>query len=802
MGNVRGALPGPRAKTLAKALPCAVWLVEATTDWELVMRASKNTLAGALLLCAALTAQADLARVGPTNTPSPPGHGFPLWYQDLNGLVLDFCLPNASDPGALQQTACLLGPPNPPYVFPTNWPDEAFYYRAVSQPLSMANPTVAASATKRATLVLALEGAFGSGTPVAGQQMVFTRIRVTAGVPVDGTYTVTHPFGVEVFDNVVAGVGNRDIVFTEDVGVIPGVFSEALSSRFGPFLQAVDASGNPKRVTLNGATFLSDGVAPETLTGSPFGTNFFQICGPADAFGPGVSCVTQPLFSLTGRLRDLVANPVASPLAINRATYSRDAVNGVRVDVVANASAGIGAAAPKLTAAAGPMAPVLMSGPTITGDYYAQGLTLPKGAHPGMITVINSGDVPPSTAARNAADEVVIAAASYDQDTDTLTVVATTSDKGDLLTVFPPPLSLGGHPNCPAAPTPPTPGCATVTVPAIVDDPASARFVVTGLTVPPRAVVVTSSAGGQGRLDVAMGSSVSVFPPGVPLALDDSASTKADSGPIVIPVLDNDHSNPAAPANPATLTLLAPGLTPNLGALTVDPLLGKLSFTPNGATGEATVRYTVANAVGTSNPGTLTISVSPPVGGPIPVANADTATVTTNGSVIINVLANDSGNGGTLDPSTVTITTAPAVGTATVNTTNGAITYTASASTGTVNFAYKVKDVGGSSFSAPANVAVSVVSPEAISVTTNRCQRASASWDLRGTSTIANGNTITFYTTALVPASPTPAQILGSATVTAGAWTFKLKGSTACTTPISLKSSFGTKLENVGINIQ
>jgi len=47
-----------------------------------------------------------------------------------------------------------------------------------------------------------------------------------------------------------------------------------------------------------------------------------------------------------------------------------------------------------------------------------------------------------------------------------------------------------------------------------------------------------------------------------------------------------------------------------------------------------------------------------------------------------------------------------------------------------------------------------------------------------------------------------PAQILGSATVTAGAWTFKLKGSTACTTPISLKSSFGTKLENVGISIQ
>jgi hypothetical protein len=56
---------------------------------------------------------------------------------------------------------------------------------------------------------------------------------------------------------------------------------------------------------------------------------------------------------------------------------------------------------------------------------------------------------------------------------------------------------------------------------------------------------------------------------------------------------------------------------------------------------------------------------------------------------------------------------------------------------------------------------------------TNRCQRSSSSWDLRGTSRIANGNTITFYG-ALVPAARRH-QILGSATVTAGAWTFKLR---------------------------
>ncbi len=42
-------------------------------------------------------AQADLARLGPTNTPSPPGHGFPLWYQDLGGTVLELVLRSRRD---------------------------------------------------------------------------------------------------------------------------------------------------------------------------------------------------------------------------------------------------------------------------------------------------------------------------------------------------------------------------------------------------------------------------------------------------------------------------------------------------------------------------------------------------------------------------------------------------------------------------------------------------------------------------------------------------------------------------------
>ena len=104
---------------------------------------TKHILLAVALAAASLSAQANLNAVGPANVPSPPGHGFPLWYQDESGTVLDLCLPNASDTGA-QQDACLLAGIgiNPPYVFPTNFPDESFYLRAVANPLDTAVQTI------------------------------------------------------------------------------------------------------------------------------------------------------------------------------------------------------------------------------------------------------------------------------------------------------------------------------------------------------------------------------------------------------------------------------------------------------------------------------------------------------------------------------------------------------------------------------------------------------------------------------------------------------------------------------------
>ena len=65
------------------------------------MKQLMRVTAALSMLALASAAQADLNRVGPAPVPAvqPQGIGFPAWYQDLNGLTLDICLPNADRPG-------------------------------------------------------------------------------------------------------------------------------------------------------------------------------------------------------------------------------------------------------------------------------------------------------------------------------------------------------------------------------------------------------------------------------------------------------------------------------------------------------------------------------------------------------------------------------------------------------------------------------------------------------------------------------------------------------------------------------
>jgi hypothetical protein len=736
------------------------------------MKQLTRVAAALSMLLLAGTSRADLNRVGPANVPAPPGHGFPAWYQDLGGLTLDFCLPDANDPGQLQQTACLLvgaGLPTPPYAFPTSFPDEVFYYRAVSAPLDTSNP---AGGTNKAILVLALEGAFATGGAAAGQQITFTRIRITAGLPHPGTWTVTHPYGIETFV-VDSATGARDIFFSEDVGVAPGTFAGALSSRVGPFLQASTvAGGAPKApVVLNGASFLSDGVALEQLTGSPFGTNYFELCGPYD--GTTVSCRSTPLFSLTGRVH---AGLIGSPLQVDRATYSRSAA-GAQVDVSANAKAGIGQAAPVLTAAASTVSPVLLAGPTTLGEWYGQGIPVPADAIPSLLTVINSSDVPPTAVNARVTDMVTVKSATYAGGT--LTVIATSSDKGDA-TVQAPVLGLEGMPSA----------AATLSSAA---DPAETTFTI-ALAVPPPTVRVSSSVGGQGQMDVVMGAAAP-FAPGAPLAVDDNAVATAGGSLVVIPVLLNDVQSSLVPVLPAAILA-----APNLGTATAN-LDGTVSYTPSAVAGTATFQYTVSNSAGKSNVATVTVAVGPSLS-PSPVAvndpSAGTLSVSTGSPLVINVLANDSGNGGTLDPASILVT-AVTGGTAVANA-GGTVTYTAGGVAGNFGFTYTVANTNGNR-SNPATVAVTVLSPEVITLKGAQCQRQGTQWVVSGSSTVLSG-TMTLFNVSPVPAAPTTAQVIANVPIAAGKWQYNVKGGPACVSPISLQSTGGGRLNGVVVTIK
>ena len=99
-----------------------------------------------------------------------------------------------------------------------------------------------------------------------------------------------------------------------------------------------------------------------------------------------------------------------------------------------------------------------------------------------------------------------------------------------------------------------------------------------------------------------------------------------------------------------------------------------------------------------------TTTVAPPAP---PVASDDTATVDEDGSVTIDVLANDTGDG--LDPASVTVASGPSSGAAVANPA-GTVTYTPdTAFSGADDFTYSVTGSSGDSSSATVTVTVTAV---------------------------------------------------------------------------------------------
>src|SRR5262252_7227917 len=89
-----------------------------------------------------------------------PAIGYPKWYMDKTGQQMAPCLDiiTPGDPCGLVAAGAL---PNPtaPIVFPSNFPNETFYFRLVSK-----FKGIGATGAGLATLTNALEGAFGGPT--------------------------------------------------------------------------------------------------------------------------------------------------------------------------------------------------------------------------------------------------------------------------------------------------------------------------------------------------------------------------------------------------------------------------------------------------------------------------------------------------------------------------------------------------------------------------------------------------------------------------------------------------------------
>jgi hypothetical protein len=453
----------------------------------------------ALMLVTALypaAASAALARVGPTSA----ANGFPEWFQDHTGVTLDFCSPA---PGAeLDEGWCLLLPadiPNPaaPEIFPTNFAGEHFWFAAGADGTYNGD---------RLLLVLAVEAAFASGeTAVPGDQVVFGRLRIRVdNVPVSGTYKFTTPYGV-FFEE---GTAGERIFATRDLGLtgcVAGDFSCALNSDIGPFLLPSATIGGaelpPVTNPATGRRHIADPSRSGPVTGSPFGTNYFQIEGPAGAPAP----VRIDNFSLMGRIFE---GTLPARAQVDRASYSRTA-GGSSIDGYATAfptqpgrlpaqpapaavipalnfysaacSGGPDAETPGPYGAPVGAAAVAMSRNESLYFVKTRPATLPNSVCVAYTNPTNGvgTPVPPVYMPAPLGDQVFITEAIYNAVTQSLTVNATSSD-----TVAPPVLQVGAFGGTPTDFL--TGG--TVTIP--------------GVTAPPSKVRVISSAGGVNELQV------------------------------------------------------------------------------------------------------------------------------------------------------------------------------------------------------------------------------------------------------------------------------------------------------------
>ncbi|MGV0851171.1 Ig-like domain-containing protein [Mycolicibacterium phlei] len=163
----------------------------------------------------------------------------------------------------------------------------------------------------------------------------------------------------------------------------------------------------------------------------------------------------------------------------------------------------------------------------------------------------------------------------------------------------------------------------------------------------------------------------------------------------------------ALPATDADGDAIAYSVHPDHGPSngTVTIVGNEVTYTPNaGYAGTDTFALVGSDAAGGFHVHALgathrdavrvTVTIRPDGENDAPVANPDTATVAEGGTVVVNVIANDTDTDGTIDPTSVTVGTA-LNGTATANP-DGTVTFTHDGGeTTTASFTYTVEDNDG-----------------------------------------------------------------------------------------------------------
>lgn len=680
--------------------------------------------------------------------------GYPMWYKDHTNLALELCQSRATStrapgaPGAPAYMCTLLPEPGVyddalPLVFPDNWPPEMFWFLAETE-----IPAIGNSGYELEVYVAGLEAAFAAENPVDGDQQSFARIRIRASVPSAGTYTITHPYGVETV-NVAAGqVGRRAINITRDIGIgAPGNFSGALTGDLGPFLRGIGGpytAVNPDTGATE--TFVGDPNITEAVTGSPNNTNFVRIQGPAGTLQTNV-------FTVSGKVLD---QRQQTPVTLERATYQRNAA-GTRVEVYAKAPNSASLCLRNGLALVGtPPSPcqfALLA--DNNGLFFSQQLS--QAVPPPVVVVTASsptGSTRPTSLSSKLSDVVKVNTARYDWASKRLLIEARSSDE-----VVVPDLLVQGFGRMSKA------GVAQ-------------SLTVNDLGQPPASITVKSAHGGSDVEPVVVVGSAPVQAENqAPIARADAASTSVGV-PVTLSLLAND-SDPDGNLPLSISDLTQPGT--GLGGVVLNGTTAVTYTPPAGATTPllATFSYRAMDAKGLkSTAATVTVNVAP---NQPPSAIADNA-ATLGVPLTINALANDTDPEGNLPLSIASVTQPTTAGRGTVSTDGNVITYTPPASIPsgfTTSFSYVARDALGA-LSSPATVTVQV-SPrpaqETFSVTAATVTARSNNrfnWDISGTSSITTGNTITVRVT-----TTTGVQTLGTTTVpVTGRWRLAVSNST------------------------